>query len=50
MGDAAAHWEVARKDVDRKETLRQFEERKEPVRGAVVDGTWDVRVEETRWL
>ena len=50
LGDAAAHWEVARKDVDRKEILRRFKERKEPVRGAVVDRTWDVRAEETRRL
>ena len=50
MGDAAADWEVARKDVDRKETLRRLKERKKPVRGAVLDRTWDVRAEETRRL
>ena len=30
--------------------MRRFKERKKPVRGAVVDRTWDVRAEETRWL
>ena len=50
LGDAAAHWEVAREDVDRKETLRRFKERKKPVRGAVVNRTWDLRAEETRRL
>ena len=39
-----------RKDVDRKGTVRRFKERKKPVRGAVVDRTWDVRAEETRRL
>ena len=30
--------------------MRRFKERKKPVRGAVVDRTWDVLAEETRRL
>ena len=48
--DAAAGWEVDQKGKDRKDTLRTFKERKGPVKGAMVNRTWDVRAEQTRSL
>jgi hypothetical protein len=48
--DAASGWEVDQKEKDRKDILRRIKNRKRPIKGVTVDRTWDVRVEETRWL
>jgi hypothetical protein len=48
--DAAAGWEVDQKEKDRKEILHKIKDRKRPIKGAVVDRTWDVRAEEIKWL
>lgn len=48
--DAAAGWEADQKEMDRKEILRKIKDRKKPVKGVVVNRTWDVRVEETMRL
>ena len=45
--DAVAGWEVDQKEKNRKETLRSIKGRKKPIKGAVIDRTWDVRAEET---
>ena len=48
--DAVAGWEVDQKEKDRMGILQNIKDRKKPMKGAVIDRTWDVRAEEAVWL
>lgn len=49
LTDAMAGWEADQKEKDRKEDLQGIKDRKMAVNSAVVDRTWDARVEEVIW-
>ena len=48
--DAVTGWEVDQKEKVRKGILHRMKDRKKPVKGVVVNRTWDVRAEETKRL
>jgi hypothetical protein len=48
--DAVAGWEVDQKEKDREDILQSMKDRKTPIKGVVIDRTWDIRAEETTWL